>query len=232
MLARILAYGQIGDDFAYLAGTPAKAAQRRAREGGKSPEDVDLWEINEAFASVALNSVRMLGIDEDKVNVNGGAIALGHPIGASGGRIIGALVHELASARRRPGLRRDLLRRRPGRRHPHRGLRRARRPLGVIVGSRPKGRIASCVLDQRTPRQPSRHGVLSTEVLAARAHDPASLVHLLVARRCWPAPTVASPRVHLGSSATSSTRLHRQRLRPLPASARARATSAGPVAGL
>ena len=67
---------------------------------GKSPDDVDLWEINEAFASVAINSVRMLGIDDEKVNVNGGAIALGHPIGASGARIVGALVHEL---RRRGG---------------------------------------------------------------------------------------------------------------------------------
>jgi acetyl-CoA C-acetyltransferase len=63
-------------------------------------EDVDLWEINEAFASVALNSMRMLGVSEDKVNVNGGAIALGHPIGASGARIVGALVQEL---RRRGG---------------------------------------------------------------------------------------------------------------------------------
>jgi acetyl-CoA C-acetyltransferase len=65
-----------------------------------SPDDVDLWEINEAFASVAVNSVRVLGVDEDKVNVNGGAVALGHPIGASGARIMGALVHEL---RRRGG---------------------------------------------------------------------------------------------------------------------------------
>ena len=65
-----------------------------------SAEDIDLWEINEAFASVTLNSIRMLGIDEEKVNVNGGAVALGHPIGASGARIIGALVHEL---RRRGG---------------------------------------------------------------------------------------------------------------------------------
>ena len=73
---------------------------RRSRRSASRPSDVDLWEINEAFASVALNSVRMLGIDEDKVNVNGGAIALGHPIGASGARIVGALVHEL---RRRGG---------------------------------------------------------------------------------------------------------------------------------
>ena len=94
-LARVLSYGTVADDFAYLARTPANAAKQALEKIGKSPEDVDLWEINEAFASVALNSVRMLGVDEEKVNVNGGAIALGHPIGASGARIVGALVHEL-----------------------------------------------------------------------------------------------------------------------------------------
>jgi acetyl-CoA C-acetyltransferase len=94
-LARVLSYGMVGDDFAYLAKTPANAARQALEKIGKSSEDVDLWEINEAFASVALNSVRMLGVDEEKVNVNGGAIALGHPIGASGSRIVGALVHEL-----------------------------------------------------------------------------------------------------------------------------------------
>src|SRR3954468_18498664 len=94
-LARILSYGTVADDFAYLAKTPANASKLALEKIGKNPEDVDLWEINEAFASVALNSVRMLGVDEEKVNVNGGAIALGHPIGASGARIIGALVHEL-----------------------------------------------------------------------------------------------------------------------------------------
>ncbi len=94
-LARILSYGTVADDFPYLAKTPANAAKQALEKIGKTPEEVDLWEINEAFASVALNSVRMLGIDEDKVNVNGGAIALGHPIGASGSRIVGALVHEL-----------------------------------------------------------------------------------------------------------------------------------------
>jgi acetyl-CoA C-acetyltransferase len=94
-LAHVLSYGAVADDFAYLAKTPAGAARQALDKIGKSPEDVDLWEINEAFASVAINSIRMLGIDEDKVNVNGGAIALGHPIGASGARIVGALVHEL-----------------------------------------------------------------------------------------------------------------------------------------
>jgi acetyl-CoA C-acetyltransferase len=99
-LARVLSYGMAADDFPYLARTPALAARQALEKIGKSPEDIDLWEINEAFASVALNSMRMLGIDEDNVNVNGGAIALGHPIGASGSRIVGALVHEL---RRRGG---------------------------------------------------------------------------------------------------------------------------------
>jgi acetyl-CoA C-acetyltransferase len=94
-LARVLSYGTVADDFPYLARTPANAARQALEKIGKSPEDVDLWEINEAFASVALNSVRMLGVEEDRVNVNGGAIALGHPIGASGARIVGALVHEL-----------------------------------------------------------------------------------------------------------------------------------------
>jgi acetyl-CoA C-acetyltransferase len=100
VLATILAQGQVADDFAYLARTPAKAAKLALHKIGKSPEDIDLWEINEAFASVTLNSIRMLGIDEDKVNVNGGAVALGHPIGASGARILGALILEL---RRRGG---------------------------------------------------------------------------------------------------------------------------------
>jgi acetyl-CoA C-acetyltransferase len=99
-IARVLSYGTVADDFAYLARTPAKAAEQALERIGKAPGDVDLWEINEAFASVAINSVRMLEIDEERVNVNGGAIALGHPIGASGARIVGALIHEL---RRRGG---------------------------------------------------------------------------------------------------------------------------------
>jgi acetyl-CoA C-acetyltransferase len=94
-IATVLAYGQVADDFPYLAKTPARAALQALEKIGKTPADVDLWEINEAFASVAINSMRMLEIDDQNVNVNGGAIALGHPIGASGARIVGALVHEL-----------------------------------------------------------------------------------------------------------------------------------------
>jgi acetyl-CoA C-acetyltransferase len=100
VLATIVAQAQIADDFPYLARTPAKAAQLALQKAGLTADQIDLWEINEAFASVTLHSMRMLGIDEDKVNVNGGAIALGHPIGASGARILGALVAEL---RRRGG---------------------------------------------------------------------------------------------------------------------------------
>jgi acetyl-CoA C-acetyltransferase len=99
-LAEIVAHAQSANDFAYLATTPASAAQKALEKAGLKAQDIDLWEINEAFASVALNSIRMLGIDEDRVNVNGGAIALGHPIGASGARILGSLVYEL---RRRGG---------------------------------------------------------------------------------------------------------------------------------
>ncbi len=99
-LAEIVAHAQSANDFAYLATTPASAAKKALEKAGLQPGDIDLWEINEAFASVTLNSIRMLGIDEDRVNVNGGAVALGHPIGASGARILGSIVHEL---RRRGG---------------------------------------------------------------------------------------------------------------------------------
>jgi acetyl-CoA C-acetyltransferase len=99
-LAEIVAHAQSANDFAYLATTPASAAKKALEKAGLQPGDIDLWEINEAFASVTLNSIRMLGIDEERVNVNGGAVALGHPIGASGARILGSLVLEL---RRRGG---------------------------------------------------------------------------------------------------------------------------------
>jgi acetyl-CoA C-acetyltransferase len=99
-LAEIVAHAQSANDFAYLATTPASAARKALEKAGLQPSDIDVWEINEAFASVTLNSIRMLGIDEQRVNVNGGAVALGHPIGASGARLLGSLVLEL---RRRGG---------------------------------------------------------------------------------------------------------------------------------
>src|SRR3954464_486642 len=100
VLAEIVGHAQFANDFAYLATTPAGAARRALDKAGLQPGDIDLWEINEAFASVTLQSIRELGIEEDRVNVNGGAAGLGHPIGASGARILGAIVHEL---RRRGG---------------------------------------------------------------------------------------------------------------------------------
>ena len=99
-LAEIVAQAQVADDFPYLARTPANAALKALDKAGLQPGDIDLWEINEAFASVTLNSIRMLGIDDERVNVNGGAVAIGHPIGASGARILTTLVYEL---RRRGG---------------------------------------------------------------------------------------------------------------------------------
>jgi acetyl-CoA C-acetyltransferase len=100
VLGTIVAQAAVADEFEWLARTPANAALKALDKAGLQPGDIDLWEINEAFASVAINSIRMLGIDEDRVNVNGGAVAIGHPIGASGARILAALVHEL---RRRGG---------------------------------------------------------------------------------------------------------------------------------
>ena len=95
VLATIVSQGYVADDFAYLARTPAKAGAIALEKAGKKIEDVERVELNEAFASVVLNSARMLGADEETVNVNGGAVALGHPIGASGARILGTMVHDL-----------------------------------------------------------------------------------------------------------------------------------------
>jgi acetyl-CoA C-acetyltransferase len=95
VLATIVAQGYVADEFAYLARTPAKAGAIALEKAGKTIDDVERVELNEAFSSVVLNSTKMLGADPEKVNVNGGAVALGHPIGASGARILGTMVHEL-----------------------------------------------------------------------------------------------------------------------------------------
>jgi acetyl-CoA C-acetyltransferase len=94
-LARIVAHASIGQDVPYLATVPALATQKALKKAGMSVDDLGLVEINEAFASVALKSIQMLQVDPEKVNVNGGAIALGHPIGASGARIILTLAREM-----------------------------------------------------------------------------------------------------------------------------------------
>jgi len=99
-LARILATGCTANRHDSLARVPARAAQIALGRAGLTAADMDVIEINEAFASVALQSSRDLGVDPDRVNVNGGAVALGHPVGASGARLVGTLVYEL---RRRGG---------------------------------------------------------------------------------------------------------------------------------
>jgi acetyl-CoA C-acetyltransferase len=95
VLATIVAQGYVADDFAYLARTPAKAGAIALEKAGKTIDDVERVELNEAVSSVVVNSARMLGADPERVNVNGGAVALGHPIGASGARILATMVHEL-----------------------------------------------------------------------------------------------------------------------------------------
>jgi acetyl-CoA C-acetyltransferase len=95
ILATIVAQAAVADDFAYLARTPARAGALALEKAGKTIGDVERVELNEAFASVVVNSTRMLGADPERVNVNGGAVALGHPIGASGARILATMVHEL-----------------------------------------------------------------------------------------------------------------------------------------
>ena len=95
ILATIVSSAYIADEYAYLARTPAKAAARALEKAGKTIDDVERVEINEAFSSVTVNSLKMLGADPEKVNVNGGAVALGHPVGASGARILGTMIYEL-----------------------------------------------------------------------------------------------------------------------------------------
>jgi acetyl-CoA C-acetyltransferase len=95
VLATIVSQAYVADDFAYLARTPAKAGEKALAKAGKKIGEVERVELNEAFSSVALNSAKMLDVDPEKVNVNGGAVALGHPIGASGGRILSTMIYEL-----------------------------------------------------------------------------------------------------------------------------------------
>jgi acetyl-CoA C-acetyltransferase len=94
-LAEVVAYGQVAGPDASLLTQPSRAINQALGKAGLSTGDVDLFEINEAFAAVVVASMDELGIGEDKVNVNGGAIALGHPIGASGARLALTLALEL-----------------------------------------------------------------------------------------------------------------------------------------
>ncbi|WP_170243033.1 acetyl-CoA C-acyltransferase [Streptococcus suis] len=103
-LAFIEAYATSGLDPAYMGLGPIPASQKALQKLGKTVDDIDLFEINEAFAAQSIPVVKELGIPADKVNVNGGAIALGHPIGASGNRILVTLIHELEKGNGNLGL--------------------------------------------------------------------------------------------------------------------------------
>lgn len=94
-VAEVVAHGMSAERYAYLQTVPAMAMQNALKKAGKDAHDLGLVEINEAFASVALNATRMLGVDEEIVNVNGGAVALGHPIGMSGCRLVLTLAYEM-----------------------------------------------------------------------------------------------------------------------------------------
>jgi acetyl-CoA C-acetyltransferase len=93
--ARVVQMGNMGDDPTLMLNAPVPSARRILARAGLTVDDIDLWEVNEAFAVVAEKFIRDLKLDRDKVNVNGGAMALGHPIGATGAMLIGTMVDEL-----------------------------------------------------------------------------------------------------------------------------------------
>jgi acetyl-CoA C-acetyltransferase len=96
--ARIRAMATVGSDPVLMLTGPAPASEKALKKAGMSARDIDLWEINEAFAAVVLQTTRKLGIDPDRVNVNGGAMALGHPLGATGAMLLGTALDELERA--------------------------------------------------------------------------------------------------------------------------------------
>ena len=102
--ARIIATAVSGADPTIMLTGPAPAARKALARAGLEVDDIDLWEINEAFAAVAMRFMRDMGISHDVTNVNGGAIAMGHPLGATGAMILGTLVDELARRDQKRGL--------------------------------------------------------------------------------------------------------------------------------
>ena len=101
--ARIRATAAIGSEPIIMLTAPGPAAERAMVKAGMRVDDIDLWEVNEAFAAVPLKTMRDLTLDPDRVNVNGGAIALGHPIGATGAMLIGTVLDELERRTSAPG---------------------------------------------------------------------------------------------------------------------------------
>jgi acetyl-CoA C-acetyltransferase len=93
--ARVRGLGTAGSEPVIMLTAPTPAARKALKQAGMEPGDIDLWEINEAFAAVPLQTIRNLGIDPERVNVNGGAIALGHPLGATGAMLLGTALDEL-----------------------------------------------------------------------------------------------------------------------------------------
>ena len=103
-LVRVVATAVVGVDPAVMGTGPVPATQKALERAGLKLADIDLIELNEAFAAQALACIRMLGLDEEKVNVRGGAIAIGHPLGASGARIATTLIHAMIDRGARLGL--------------------------------------------------------------------------------------------------------------------------------
>jgi acetyl-CoA C-acetyltransferase len=101
---RVVASGLVGTDPTIMLTGPMPAAEKALKVAGLSKDDIDLWEINEAFASVALRFIRDFELDPSIVNVNGGAIAMGHPLGATGAMLIGTVLDELRHRKKRYGL--------------------------------------------------------------------------------------------------------------------------------
>ena len=93
--ARIRAFASIGSEPTIMLTGPAAAAEKALARAGMTADDIDLWELNEAFAAVVLRFMDKLGVDRDRINVNGGAIAMGHPLGATGAMILGTVLDEL-----------------------------------------------------------------------------------------------------------------------------------------
>ncbi len=102
--ARVVAMANVGDDPTLMLNAPVPAAKKVLAKAGLTKDDIDLWEINEAFAVVSEKFIRDLDLPREKVNVNGGSIALGHPIGATGAILIGTIVDELERQKKRYGL--------------------------------------------------------------------------------------------------------------------------------
>ena len=102
-LVKIVSWSSVGVDPSLMGIGPIEAVRQAAKKAKWNLDDIDLFEINEAFAAQSIAVISELNIDENKVNVNGGAIALGHPIGASGARILVTLIHEMVKQKKNKG---------------------------------------------------------------------------------------------------------------------------------